>query len=112
MMQALWNDWRKTALGACGLALLAVLFTHEGGVAETAVSNAEDLAGRKQDEIKAGAEAHKAWFATDEADYEVTPVAPPPQQAAEPPPVLTNEVVQQRAAPVGADFPPGLKAPG
>jgi len=111
-MQALWNDWRKTALGACGMALLAVMFTHEGGVAETAVSNAEELAGRKQEEIKAGAQEHKAWFAADEADYEVTPVAPPVQQAAAPTPVLSNEVVQQRPEPVGADFPPERKAPG
>lgn len=111
-MQALWNDWRKTALGACGLALLAVMFTHEGGVAETAVTNAQELAGRKQDEIKAGAEAHKAWFAADESDYEVTPVAPPPQQQAEAPPPLSSEVVRQRPGPAGADFPGGMKTPG
>ena len=111
-MQALWNDWRKTALGACGLALLAVMFTHEGGVAETAVSSAEEMAGRKQDEINAGGEAHKAWFAADESDYEVTPVAPPPQQQRpEAAPTELSATVVQRPEPVGPDFPAGLKPP-
>jgi hypothetical protein len=72
-MDFLWTDWRKTALGALALALAAVLFTHEGGVAETAVSGAEDLAGRKQAEIIAGAEAHKAWFAMDENSIRLNP---------------------------------------
>ena len=109
-MSSLWTDWRKTALGALALALVAVLFTHEGGVAETAVTNAEDLAGRKQEQIAAGAEAHKAWFAADEADYQVDAVAPPPRQAAAPVSDLSATRVTN-PEPVGADFPAGLKPP-
>ena len=103
-MQALWTDWRKTALGAVALALLAVMFTHEGGVAETAVTNAEDLAGRKQEQIQAGAEAHKAWFAADEADYEVHAVPPPPQEGGALPPSPLAEA-PHRPPPTGPDFP-------
>jgi len=104
-MDFLWTDWRKTALGALALALAAVLFTHEGGVAETAVTGAEDLAGRKQAEIIAGAEAHKTWFAMDENSYPVEPVAPRPRAVTPPPPPPGPNVVRP-PSPAGPDFPP------
>ena len=110
-MDFLWTDWRKTALGALALALAAVLFTHEGGVAETAVTGAEDLAGRKQAEIIAGAEAHKTWFAMDENSYPVEPVAPPPRAAATTQPLPLTQNVVRNQEPVGRDFPPELKPP-
>lgn len=109
-MEGLWNDWRKTALGAVGLALLAVMFTHEGGVAETAVSDAEEIAGRKQEQIQAGAEAHKAWFAADESSYEVEAVPPPQPEQGVPAPPLAPEA-PQRPPPTGPDFPTGRMQP-
>lgn len=108
-MASLWTDWRKTALGAVILVIFALLFTHEGGVAETAVSGAEELAGRKQEEIRAGAEAHKTWFASDESSYQVEAVAPPPRTAPQQAPPSPEMV--QNPEPVGADFPAGLRPP-
>ncbi|MFC3172972.1 hypothetical protein ACFOD9_01770 [Novosphingobium bradum] len=105
------TDWRKTALGAGGLAVLAIMFTHEGGVAETAVTGAEELASRNQAQIRAGAETHKAWFAADESTYEVHAVAPPPR-AALPGPDPAEIGVAPRREPVGPDFPAGLAPPG
>ena len=105
------TDWRKTALGAGGLAVLAVMFAHEGGVAETAVSGAEELAARNQDQIRAGAETHKtAWFAADESSYEVDAVAPPPR-AAPPPPSPPGAHEVRRPEPAGPDFPRGVQPP-
>jgi hypothetical protein len=109
-MQSLWTDWRKTALGASALAVLAILFTHEGGAADSAVSGAEELAARKQDAIRAGAEQHKAWFAADESTYEVHAVAPPPR-AESPQPLAAEPQAVHHAEPVGPDFPAGLKPP-
>ncbi|HET9627952.1 MAG TPA: hypothetical protein VFP14_00540 [Novosphingobium sp.] len=110
-MSILWTDWRKTALGALALALFAVMFTHQGGVAETAVTSAEDIAGRKQEAIQAGAEAHKAWFAADEASYEVE-AAPPVPRATAPEPLTASPEAVRNPEPSGPDFPAGLAPPG
>jgi len=108
-MAHLLTDWRKTALGAGGLAVLAILFTHEGGVAETAVDQARDVAVAKQDEIRSAAEQHKAtaWFAADESDYEVHAVAPPPAVRPEALASTPDLNAVHAPAPQGADFPPG-----
>jgi len=109
-MSALWTDWRKTALGAGALAVLAIMFTHEGGVADDAVNGAQELAGRKQEQIAQGASEHRAWFAADEADYEVHAVEPAPRAPTGPaPPPQLNQV--RNAEPTGPDFPPGLQPP-
>ena len=106
------TDWRKTALGACGLALLALMFTHQGGVAESAVDQAKDIAVRKQDAIAAGAEEHKAkaWFAADESTYEVHAVAPPPVARPEALPQTPSLDAVHPPPPRGDDFPPGRGA--
>ena len=113
-MEALWTDWRKTALGACALGLLVIMFTHEGGVADSAVTGAQDLAASRQEEIRAGAEEHKAWFAADESTYEVNAAPPPPPRAADlaAAPVPASPETMHHAEPKGEDFPVGLKRPG
>jgi len=108
-MESFLSDWRKTALGAGALLIFAVLFGGSGGIGETAMIRAQDLANRKQDAIREGAEAHRsAWFAPDESSYEVRAEAPPPR--AEPPP-LPQDLVRL-PDPVGADFPQGRRPRG
>lgn len=106
-MAALFSDWRKAALCALALLVFTVMFTNQGGIGETAVTNAQELAARDRAlHPRPAAPAPKAWFAQDESQYEVD-AAPPPPRAAQGP-ALDGA---SRPGPTGPDFPADLRPP-
>ena len=107
-MAGLFSDARKTALGACALLVLAVLFADPSGVGGSAVSAQGSGAARPvpaPTPASAPAPSPAKWFAAGEAEPDPVFAAPGHAGPPLPPPLQPGEV--RPPPPVGPDFPPG-----
>jgi len=99
-------DVRKTALGAGGLLVLAVLFVDPSGMGGKAVHEqaAADPAARPGPR-PAG---NSAWFSAGEPEPEAVAPVFAPTLAGPPPQAIAQPDQIRPPGPVGPDFPPGL----
>lgn len=113
-MAGLIADPRKTAIGAAGLAALALWFAASGGPADSAVNGAAALAQRQPGTPTAAAASLAAptpaatpasWFAPDDSDEPL--VISMPERVASDPPFDPDPNIVRRPPPIGPDFPPG-----
>ena len=107
-MPGLLSDARKTALGACGLLVLAVLVADPSGMGGKVAASGEAATPAATAGTRTAPKA-ASWFAASNAEPEPQPAinavtGPPRQQAG-----AASPATQREPEPVGADFPPGLR---
>lgn len=107
------SDVRKTALGAVGLLVLAVLVADPGGLGGEVAAEREAGAGPRPEAspgpVRTVARAN--WFSAGDSEPETQTVAPP-RLGPPPPQVAAHPGAIHPPEPVGPDFPPELRRPG